>query len=67
MQQVGPVDGVVVAEVGVLTDEHAAVVDLTQRSQPQRGEGWDMHHPQGETPETGEEETTGTFSETSSK
>lgn len=49
-EELRPVDGVVVAEPGVLADVDAAVADLAQGSQAQRGQGGDAHHHQGETP-----------------
>lgn len=45
-----PVDGVVVAETGVLADVDAAVADLAQGAQAQRGQRGDAHHHEGETP-----------------
>lgn len=49
-EELCPVDGVVVAEPGVLTDVDAAVADLAQGAQAQRGQGGDAHHHEGETP-----------------
>lgn len=48
-EQPRPVDGVVVAEVGVLAEVDAAVADLPERMQPQGGEGGDVHHHERET------------------
>lgn len=49
-EELRPVDGVVVAEPGVLADVHAAVADLAKGAQAQGGQGGDVHHHQGETP-----------------
>ena len=46
-----PVDGVVVAQHFVPRDVDVAVVDSAQRSQPQGGERWNLHHQQRVTPE----------------
>lgn len=48
-EELRPVDGVVVAEPGVLADVDAAVADLAQGAQAQRNQGGDAHHHQGET------------------
>lgn len=52
-EQLGPVHSVVVTEVLVLADVHTAVTDLSERAQPQRREGGDSHHHQGEPLEKG--------------
>lgn len=49
-EELRPIDGVVVAQPGVLADVDAAVADLAQGAQAQRGQGGDAHHHQGETP-----------------
>lgn len=49
-EQLRPVHGVVVAQLGVLADVDAAVADLPEGAQAQRGEGGDAHHHQGEAP-----------------
>ena len=49
-EQLGPVDSVVVTELDVLTDVHAAIADLAEGAQTQWGQGGDAHHHQRETP-----------------
>lgn len=49
-EQACPVDGVVVTQVGVITEVHVAVTDLSQRTQTQRGDGRNTHDHQRETP-----------------
>lgn len=48
-EQLCPVYSVVVTEVGILTDVHAAITDLPQRAQAQWGESRDAHHHQRKT------------------
>lgn len=43
-EQLRPVYSVVVTEVGVLTDVHAAIADLPEGTQPQWGKSGDVHH-----------------------
>ena len=54
-EQACPVDCVVVAQVGVITEVHVAVTDLSQGTQTQSGDGWNMHDHQREAPGRGEE------------
>lgn len=49
-EQLRPVHSVVVTKVGILTDVHAAVVDVPQRAQPEGGKSGDTHHHQRESP-----------------
>lgn len=49
-EQLGPVHRVVVAQVGVLADVHAAVADLPEGAQTQRGQSGDAHHHEGKSP-----------------
>ena len=49
-KQASPVDGMVIAELGVLTEVHTPVTDLPKRAQAQRGEGRNLHYHQRETP-----------------
>lgn len=49
-EQLPPVYSVLVTEVGILTDVHAAIADLPEGAQSQRGEAGDVHHHQRKTP-----------------
>lgn len=49
-EQACPVDGVVVTQFGVVAEVHVAVTDLSQGTQAQSGDGWNMHDHQRETP-----------------
>lgn len=49
-EQLRPVHRVVVAQLAVLTDVHAAVADLPEGAQTQRGQSGDAHHHEGKSP-----------------